>query len=367
MGGRVTVLERLAMLVSREPLLEELEIMMDPKDAHIHTMEAWDWDPLARALDEASSAFTCRIKLTMRATRVCAQSDKAFLRLMLRPIMAANLAKRIVVNVSFVAFVGGDACVELMALSAADHISVDRITVANSPNNEIDKICDVLVGSVKEMNFMLRRAHHELLWTCPRFIRALGSIKCVVCESNFEEEENAGTATMLCNTLHLLELSGPNIFEQIAIKSNAPGARLERLILEFAPCNTMMRDPVVMKALRSIKPDVEIIIMGDSMDTGSAAFILQMIREPGRQIGTFWNKNAKQATPVIYARTHLVIRRVMTAMTAMTAMSAMSVYHMPANVQRRFFITRGCSFDAIETEQDMLAMLPEDERMLWML
>jgi hypothetical protein len=366
----VTVLSKLSRLLSRQPLLTDLDLIIDVKDPAIYTMQSWDWDPVLQILRDAR----CRIKLIMTPEcNATTQGDAAFSRLMLRPM--ASIAD---VSIAYVALTGGDACVEVVTSG----LRINVLHIIKPENNQLVQIKDALAsacecackaGRIQRLSLVLRRGHGQhLSWACPRFQRAIQAIPFVSCNGHFAGfPDDVRIAALICSTLHIgdkvaLDTASLTMISCIVASTWQHGSRLEYLVLNNAPTSELMRQPLLMSHIRSIKPTVGIMISCASLDSGSGAFIQRMCASTSTststsmRVGIFWPPaGAELREPLTCARIHLAIIRAQRAFKATRA---------PQEEQARFFILGVSKFpkDTEEDERKFMAMLPEDERALYM-
>jgi hypothetical protein len=357
----VTLLSRLNLLLCRKPQLEELEIFLDIKKAGVLTMQPWDWAPISELFGTIERA-RCKIKLSMPDGVASVENESAFLRLMLRPL--ALMMNRIDITIASLAVTTGDACVEILSSG----LNINRLFIVRPENEKLNVIKDALVlatdaKQIKKLSIVFRQGHGQYMsWSCQKFVKLIKATPYFNCQSYFAGfPENVGIASMLCDTVHICDRiafdnESLEILSSVASSSNKQDSRIKYLCFNEAPSNELMRYPRLMNEIRRVKESVSIVISDDSFDSGSTAFIMRMISgSTGRTIGASWPQ--KQEAPLVYARAQITIIRTVRAMKRM---------RLSAKEADRLFLTDGCKFVDLESEETLLAMLPEDERALYM-
>jgi hypothetical protein len=345
-----SAVDRLRLLLARMPLLEELEVVM-PAINNATVIEPWEIG------NEFISVFGKR-RLILAMPRVAnTQSDSEFVRLMLRPFV--RLGKD-VVSVSNTILYSVDACKELLGSG----IDVNHLYIIAPIDAELYGLKDSLLTAatsdrVKNISMILRRGTSMWLWST--FVRALSAIPGVVWRADYAcSPEDATNAAIYCTTVHInryiiFNVPSLQVLTGISNASRRSDARIRQLVLGNAPTIELLRHGEIMRQLRDLDPRVEIILTGDSIDSGTAAFIERILKGGGnRRIGICWP--CKVNNPNVYARAQLTIARVVKALGGE-----------PRELRSRFFVTVKCSGTCIEKSADMLAVLSEDERALWMI
>lgn len=343
-----SAVDRLRLLLARMPLLDELVVTCTDVD----DMDPWEVG------DEFARVFGCmqsrRIILTMNIVDATAQADNTFTRLLLRPFTQGRVPVH--VSVSQAVLCTGNACKELLM----SELPIDRLYMSSLSNDDLYGIKDALSQAASKNHriehLSITSTHDTSMWDWPEFTNALRAIPNVCWTADYEcSAEDAGKGALHCTIMHtnryITYTTHCGLFlKSIADASRHPDARIKQLVLGHAPTSEILRRNDIMEQLRfpALRTGVDIILTGDSIDSGTAAFIVRILQDKRRKIGIV--RPERTAYPVLYARSYLAVIR---------AIKVINIKEM----NDRFFVMG--YFANTDTVEKMLGILHEDERALW--